>query len=408
MKKNVLMIGRGSKLCKEIMRYNQNYSIYIIEEPDILKKMKSIQVDNIVEIRTARYHQSNDYLKVVQEWAKFIKFDLVIPAFEYSVYPANEAAKLLSLPRIGDIGAQIFTNKIRFREFCRANNIPHPRFGKIETKSDLEHFFKGKPIIFKPANRHASLGVVKINNINEISKAFDFTTSADENLLVPERQLKWEYIAEDMIYGDEYSVEIFVNNGEIQFFNITEKQKFNNGYFVESGHKVPANLDKNIKLAIQKHMKNIVKSAQIETSVLHAEWIIQNNREWIIECAGRIPGDRIPDLISHAYGFNFKEYYLEMLSGKTMTINRSPLRHAAIRYFEAPEGILEKVNGIEILDNPDSNVILWEIGKSPGDFISQVKCSWDRIGFFITYGDCEEILNQRINSVLNNISFDVR
>lgn len=404
---NILMIGKSSGLCKIIYKINPEAKVYIIEESDILKKLKQFDYPNIKGVYEAKYHQSNEYMNIVEDISKTIKFDAVIPAFEYSVKPANKAAHFLNAPKLGDIGAEIFTDKIEFRKFCKEIGIPHPNFSEIKSLQELKDFFKGNPIIFKPANRHASLGVVKINSLEEIDDMYTYTKNADENVYVPNRNLMWKYLAEDYVEGQEYSVEILVQSNQIKFFNITQKQKFKNGYFVEAGHIVPADIESINQQQLMHYMELLIKKAKVEDAVLHAEWIINKNRMWIIECAARRPGDNIPELITLAYEFPFYETYIRLLSGETISSPNKNNKICAIKYFNSTTGVLKSITGTEILGDYTLNVESWDISKNPGDIISNISSSWDRIGYYIIKAESYSELADRMKIIDNKVAFNV-
>lgn len=403
---NVLMIGRSDSLCKEIQLYGKEHGVYILEEENINKKNNNQIHNNVKDIYEAEYIQSNEFMQIIERLNKSVEFDLVIPAFEYSVVPANLIAKFLNLPRIGDTGATIFTDKIELRKFCLATNIPCPKFSEIFEVSDLIKFYDNNPIVFKPANRHGSLGVKMINNRKEIEKVFNYTTTANEKKHVPERNLKWRYIAEEMVYGNEYSVEVFVQKGKILFVNFTNKRKYNNEFFVESGHRIPSDLTKNQMDDLRRYMEIIVEEAHVQDAILHAEWIINDTKKYIIECAGRRPGDNIPELISRSYGKSFYSAYFEILAGIEINFPQNPSKYVGIQYFVAKEGFLKEISGLDILDRNDLGIIHWEINKREGEYIPLAKNSWDRIGYFIVESENEVELNRVIDEIESKVCFN--
>ena len=82
------------------------------------------------------------------------------------------------------------------------------------------------PIVLKPANRQASVGIQVIRDPAEISDAWLNCLVQDESVYVPDRPIERRMLAERFVCGHEYSVEMLVRAGEQLFFNVTGKQLF--------------------------------------------------------------------------------------------------------------------------------------------------------------------------------------
>ncbi|MBR7679232.1 biotin carboxylase, partial [Streptomyces daliensis] len=50
--------------------------------------------------------------------------------------------------------------------------------------------------------------------------------------------------------------------------------------------------------------------------VVHAEWILYGGRPHLVECAGRLPGDRIHHLINLSHSCDLTAEYLRVLEGR--------------------------------------------------------------------------------------------
>ncbi|WHX48531.1 ATP-grasp domain-containing protein [Paenibacillus woosongensis] len=407
--KNILQIGRYTMFIKNLVEMNEEdeFRFFIIEEPDVLRKMKPFSSEMISQIIESKYHDSEEYMDVVKAWSKKIKFDAVVPGFEYCVKAANKAAQYLGLPRVGDKGARVFTNKILLRDLCEDIGIPQPRYQEINSMNQLKLFFIGHPIIFKPATRHASIGVIKINRVEEIESAYEETMHSTENVLVPDREIVHQYIAEDFIEGDEVSVECLVKNSEIVFFNITLKDKFLGKYFVESGHIVPGQVSEAVKNKIKYYKEKIIEAAEVENGVLHSEWILKQEIPHLVECAARIPGDNISELITNSYGFNFRRTFIDMmLQNNNLNINFEHRSLTAVRFFYAEPGKLKEIKNLDIL-NDEEHVVNWNISVKPGDQINKFRNSWDRIGYFMVKANSYIELYEIMDKITKKVVFEV-
>ncbi|MEM5627512.1 ATP-grasp domain-containing protein [Bacillus wiedmannii] len=187
------------------------------------------------------YQQTRKYLDLI-DVLKEENFDAIVAGLEYAVVATNDIAKELNLPFAGENIANFLTNKLMLRNFCHINGISQPNYRQVRDLADIQDFFRGAPIVLKPANRQASLGVIKISNKEEIFQAWNEVINIDETNQIPNREMKWEYLVEDCMVGIEISSEVFVKNKQLLFINNTEKKITSGRYSVEIAHLVPARI----------------------------------------------------------------------------------------------------------------------------------------------------------------------
>ncbi|MFD1774703.1 ATP-grasp domain-containing protein [Paenibacillus rhizophilus] len=401
----VLLIGRNAGFIKKCSVIDPEVEVFIIEEPDILRKLKEFSSPNIKEIAEVKYHDSEEYMSIVKEWGQKYRFDLVVPGFEYSVKAANESAKYLNLPRIGDRGAAVFTNKVKLRDLCAEAGIPHPRYKKITSIEELREFYNGSPIVFKPANRQASIGVIRINTEEEIASAYKETLNGESEVLIPDREIPCEYIAEDLVVGYEVSVECFVRNCKIIFINYTMQDGTVGRYFIEVGHEVPGNIPSSVTDKLYQFKSRLVEAANVNTAILHSEWKIEEGEPILIECAARMPGDYIPKLISNAYEFDVHTAYINILRNKDPHINNKHKNYILIQYFQSKPGRLKEINNLEIFDELGDKLIEYSITVQPGNDVPELTSSWKRVGYFIIKDQSHEALRKLAEKINDTVEF---
>lgn len=406
MQLNILMIGRNKSIIESLEKDKKSINIFLIEEKDIynVNPPETYRSSLIKEILFSEFHQSLKSLDVVKKISKDNKISAVIPGIEYAVKAANEVAKLLNLPRLGDNAVKVLTNKIKFREFLKSKKLPFPNFKKVNSIDELKNFFNGTPIIFKPANRQASVGVQKIDSIESIEECFNHTINAKE-LKSVKRPIKWEYIAEDYLEGFEYSIETLIWNKKPVFSNVTKKLTLSDTVFVETAHIVPAPLDKITLSQILAENNAFITALQADSGVLHSEWKMTKTGPVLIECAGRVPGDMIPNLISESYEFNFNRAYVDILLNKEPWLNTLPKYTSIISFFTPKAGMLDKIKNFQILE--DKMVIRKEITVKEGDNIPEIQDSWSRIGYFILKSENPSIAFEKVDHINKMLEFDV-
>ncbi|PTE69743.1 hypothetical protein BUY46_01030, partial [Staphylococcus devriesei] len=383
---NILLVGFNIRVITQLEISKKDISLYIIEEKEIYTNNFSTFNSPIIEkIIFGAYQQSNEALSLIKKLSMDIAFSAVISGREYAVSLTNKIAKYLKLPRIGDLAANCFTNKYILRQNCNNIGIPQPKYQKInnilEVKSQNILSF---PKILKPSNRQSSVGVVLINKEEECETAWNITTSAkEEGVLVSKRNFTWEYQAEELLIGNEVSVEVLISNSNIVFENITQKHTTQTEYFVELGHTVPAtNIEEDIKYKLHTLTNKLVKGLDVKYGVLHVEWMITEDGPYLIECAGRAPGDNITELISYSYNINFFEKLLEVLIGEyNQDLKLEPYYITGIKYFDPPIGVFKGVQGLNKLGQY-KEIIKYELHLKENERIKKLDSSWNRIGYY--------------------------
>lgn len=389
---NFLMIGESAVIAKCISESDPDSVIYILHQKD--------SVDNTVidipnDIHFFQYGNREELDSIICLLVQTVKFDAVIPCFENSVEDANYCAKKLCVPRIGDIGAHIFRNKLELRIFCKKYDIPQPDYIFASSRVDVKKFYANRQqssVVIKPRTLSASEGVVRINQASEIDEKWEFCES-----IASLHNEKDGLLVEEFIPGAEYSCEYIVDDRQIVFRNITKKFKYENGFFVESGHQVPGIISEKTKVNIYHFMDLLVKKAKIETAALHAEWIISSDdNPFLVECAGRRPGDRIVDLISISYEMNFLWMYCMLLCGLHPVFPSISSRFSQQNYFDFQPGIVTGFSHPEALKG-----FQHELTCSIGDYLSEISDSSKRRGYIIIDDIDYFSLERQMNCVLS-------
>lgn len=404
MKKNLLLIGLSRVIMNSLSK-DDNIDVYILEEEELYYKnnLDSYKSSIIKKIIFTKYIDSTEYINDVNKLKNEITIHGVMPVRDYAVKAAADIAETLNLPGIGRENGKILTNKCLLRDACKKYNIPHPRFMKINTLKELEEFYQGKPVIFKPATLQASLGISKIDTREDIKQAWENTTSTLEiDSKTVARDIFRENIAEEFIGGFEVSVETFVKEGKIIFNNITKKLTFDNT-FVEKGHTAPACLPEEIKRSIYEEKKHFIEKLHIKDGLLHSEWKVENDKPILVECAGRGPGDYIHEIIENSYNFNFFKEIINLLVGNDVHVNNHAKKVSMIRYFDPKPGKLKEIQGLDTLNIPE--VIHWDISVKNGEYIPEVVSSWTRIGYFIISANNITELEKISSYILDNVKF---
>lgn len=368
-------------------------SVTVLEEPDVWRK-RSLAEDlprypMVGDVLLAEYMERDDFLSAVERAHRARPFAAVVPGLEYAVPAAAAAAERLGLPGAGLEAARTLRDKLRLRQVTAAAGIPNPRWAEIHGPDDIRRFAGAGPVVVKPTGRQASLGVHLLDRADDtegLDRVWESVRAARETTQMPDREILTRFLAEERLTGREYSVEALVTAGEIRFLNITEKAVLPGEHPVELGHRVPAPLPTAVAACFRERMRALVAAVGFGYGILHAEWMLGGKAgPVLIECAGRIPGDHILELIGLAYDFDPFAAVLDVLHGRPVERPARAVRAAAIRFVTAPPGVVQ-ATGDPAAARALPGVVDAALTARPGQVVGPCRSSWDRLGHVIAIG----------------------
>lgn len=342
------------------------------------------------------YNVSTNDFKEVEALAMEHRVDGIITNSDYPVRVMASVSEKLQLKSLSYSASLLNTNKLLLREILQEGGIPSPRFFKVESEQDAEHFAGrlGYPFIMKPVDSSASRGVSLVRSAQEIGSSFAEARRSSRNGHV---------IVEAYVPGREFSVEAFASDNQIRIVAITEKLTTGAPHFVELGHRIPASLTADEESQIRTTVLSALRITGIRNGASHTEVKINDQGAFIIEIGPRLGGDYIAtDLVPLATGYDMVENCL--LSALSMPVREyAPLnKSAAIVFFTASSGIVTSIEGVEEALEWKQLVRL-ELTIKLGDQVNSLKSSLDRIGYAIVVGDTPEEADAVANAIKKQV-----
>jgi biotin carboxylase len=387
----IVFVGYNAAYLRAIDGHVPAGSVVVLEEPDIIRKRDLAgaagRFDSLDRIVPVRYQQSGAALGAGVEFAAARPVAAVVPGLEYAVPAAAALAGKLGLPGATEQAALALRDKIRLREVTSAGGVRNPRWREVHGPDDILAFAGDGPVVLKPANRQASVGVQLLDRVDAAvaAQAWERTSAASEYEQIPDRALRWRYLVEERLDGPEYSVEALVRDGEVVFENVSAKTIVPGPYPIELGHLVPAPLDAATTAQFATAIRALVAATGFGTGILHAEWILTADGPALVECAGRCPGDHLIDLIDLAYGAKVRLTLIDLLAGRPTVLPAEPLQAAAIRFLTAEPGTVTSVTGTDrARELPGVRDVAVDVDL--GSVIGSWTSSWDRPGHVLVTG----------------------
>jgi biotin carboxylase len=371
------MVGFGTGLLAGLDAVLPPGSLVIVEDPDIAEvrdvRRRMAAFSCVAGLVEAPVQDEDRAADLVTGW-ELPDLAAVIPGVEYGVVAAAALADHRGLPGAGLAAARLLRDKVELRAAADSAGLAQPRWREAWSAADVRDFGAG-PCVLKPANRQASVGVQLLDAADDRDLAWQRTVDAEEPLMRSRRGPAPRYIVEDRLHGHEVSAEALVSDGQIIFLNVTDKTVLPGRYPVELGHLVRAPASPGVSAA----MRALVAATGFGSGTLHAEWMLSGGAPYLIECAGRMPGDEIVPLIDLAYGGSLAGDFVAVLSGRRPARPAAPAGGAAVRFLTASPGLVTGIEGAGAA-RAVPGVTDVRVSVVPGDTIGVLRSSWDRAG----------------------------
>lgn len=294
------------------------------------------------------------------------------------------ATKELGLLGISMETAIKSTDKGEMIKAFKEHGVPSPWFYIIEDKKKLNEIRKEikYPCILKPLDNAGSRGVVLIEKEEDLLKSFEYSIAQSRGAGV---------ICEEYLKGDEVSVEIIVENGDIHILAITDKLTTGAPHFVEMGHCQPSHFEGKIKEQIRDVATRAVKAVGIGNGPAHVEIMVTKDGPKMIELGARMGGDCITThLVPLSTGIDMIEATIKLACGEKPDLKPKFSKGSAIRFFDVPKGKISEIKGVDEAKKIEG---IQEITftKNVGDNVGDINSSTDRLGFVISQAETAEL-----------------
>ena len=229
--------------------------------------------------------------------ARTRRIDAVVALDDYDVQTAADLREHLRLPGLGSSAARRFRDKLAMRISAQAAGIPVPAFVHILNYDRLREFMSTvpSPWVLKPRSEASSMGIKQIHTAEELWPQLD--TLGDRQSF---------FLLEQFIPGDVYHVDSVVWDG-VPVFAATHRYGLppmtvyqGGGVFASST--LPHGGDED--QALRAVNRQVITALGMHRGVTHAEFIRGGDTFYFLECASRVGGAGVDQLVEYASGVN--------------------------------------------------------------------------------------------------------
>jgi biotin carboxylase len=318
------------------------------------------------------------------------QFDGVLTVSADRAVPVVAAiAEARGLPGIGVETAHLMTHKVAMRRRLAEAGVPQPRFAALRKLSERRRAADevGFPAVLKPADSGGQRGIFLVRSLDDVEAHLHEALSAS-----PTR----EAILEEYVEGTEMNGITIAREGEAWSLTLSDRLRPPGiGFGVGWIHVYPATVYGDQLEESERVAARTARALGLRTGIAFPQLIAAaDGRVVVVECAARIPGGQMTDLVRHAVGVDLVEVQLRMALGEELPDElvtprfRQPL---AIRFLTAAPGPLApgrvtRVGSLEkVLAFP--GVVQAETYLVEGETIRPVRLDGDRRGYVIAVAD---------------------
>ena len=387
MNKKVLIIGAGiGQIPISLIVKKRGYYLVVVTIPgdypciEIADKVYYVDIFNREEVLDVARKEKIDAVISDQN-------DLMMPTVAY-------VAEHLSLPGNNFFQVNSYCNKNIFRHNCDNLSIPTTKHVRVLSE-EIPNDFKEVPFpwIVKPEDSQSSIGVAKVNSIEEYFVAIKYALECSRNRAA---------IVEEFFVGDELVVEGYIYKGKYYNLGFADRRYFNlPNRFIPSQTIFPSVISDEIKVACLEYEQRMCEYIKPNFAIVHSEYLINHKTGdiRIIESALRGGGVYISShLIPIASGIDINSYLLDCALGIEVDFKEVyetiEGRSSAYICFYLPQGVVRLIDGVNLIKSL-SFVHKCDIDINVGSATTEMTYKGQRLGPIIISGlDREDIENK--------------
>jgi S-sulfo-L-cysteine synthase (3-phospho-L-serine-dependent) len=334
-----------------------------------------------VEVKECDTRHVSEVLAAVQRLQASREVRGLGAGYEGALPVASAAARALGLPGPSPAAAEDTLCKPRARALSNefvGNRVPFWLLYSLEDVTRVEP--SAYPLVAKPAGSGGSIGVAVVHSADELAAHVKTWLHAPDER---GRPLEGPLLAEQLVPGAEYSVELFDGVP----LALTRKILGGRTGLVETGHVVVPWAEADESRYLDPYLAALTRRLGIDWGPAHIEVRIDEGTVRLIEINYRLAGDFIPNLVELGLGIDMYEATLRAMLGKEVDLVPRTKASAAVRFLvTGEEGVIEAVTGLDDA-RTTPGVARAELTASPGAAVRPADQSGDRLGYVIAVGD---------------------
>ncbi len=392
--RKVLLLAAGNPLHRHIDRLRQEGYFVVAVDRD-REAEGAVHADVFVSA-------SVEDVDAVTEAAKANRVDVIIAATEAGMRAAASASRDLGLPGLPIETVHAATDKGEMRRRWAAAGLRQPRFDVAATAEEARNIIAGigRPFVVKPTRSWASKGVSVVMTEPEIGIALADAFAVHGGPV----------IVEEFVPGRLLSAEGFVSDDTAEVTAIADVEiQDNDRHRVNMALNFPGNFEKQETAEATGLLQRAALALGLRRTPFHAECKVGPHGVELIEMAARGGGGQIFTVLYEPMtGISGIVRQVRLLLDEPVeALPSGPIRGGCSKFLSAPEGILERVEGVEEASRMPGVVDLGIViaPGQPGGLVTHANA---RHGYICTIGPNRDEALALANEAARRVRFVMR
>lgn len=314
-----------------------------------------------------------DIPKIIKHIRKY-SIDVVYSVGSDIAMPvASQISEKLSLPHfVTSKTAILCNNKEMMRRALGSECEGNVPFQVIEDETILPKI--KMPYILKPSDSQGQRGVFLIHSVEEYQENFRVAIRYSRSNKV---------MVERYIDGPELSINIYMIEGELRFFVVSDRETWPQFIGLIHKHIVPTKvMNKEMLNRLEKVIVDACHRLGIMNGPAYFQVKVENGKPYIIEMTPRLDGCHMWKLLSYHTGMNLLKLTFEHLLNQNISEldreNKKIFGHELEFFYQEPNTIMDK----DKFNVPKDSLGHFFYYKSE-DKIRSVNGKFEKVGYFI-------------------------
>ena len=247
-------------------------------------------------------------------------FEFIVPGCTDVSYKVCAEVNRGRFPGIDSVETtQRINCKAEFRALAGGLGIPVPRVVGFEEALNLQ------AVIVKPVDSFSGRGISILNSpsSDKLLEAFNEACGVSKS---------GEALIEEFVSGQLYSHSAFLKSGEVVADFIVREDCTTNPFTVDTSC-LEFDFDEDILNQLRNDARKLFKHLKMQNGLIHCQFILGQERYWIIEVTRRCPGDLYALLIEMSTGYPYGASYAGPFLGEDpLPRGAGQLRERIIRH----------------------------------------------------------------------------
>jgi len=318
------------------------------------------------DVMIAETHDHAALVTRVARWHATTPFAGVVTTCDYYLEAVAVVAEALGLAGPAPAAVRVAMRKHLVREASQAAELANPRFAVARTPEEACTAARslGWPLIAKPVDLNAGTAVRRVEDDAGLAAAVTAIQRLERNSRG--QPLSRLVLLEEVLVGQEVSVEAVTVGGRTSVLGITDKSITGEPALVESGHMFPARLEPATAQAVEDCVRRALEAVGNAHGLSHTEVMVTAGNPRIVEINPRQGGNHIFELVRHVIRVDVFEIMVDLAVGQLPrssppTGDGQRPASAAIFFLMAPlDADVDRVTGTRGLDD-DPRLLRWEV-----------------------------------------------